>query len=533
MMSSALRLSIVVPVYNIAPQYLQACIESVRKQSDPNWELVLCDDCSTIRETRDCLEHYRGVDPRIRVVENPENTGIAGATNRAIEYTTGSFVGFLDNDDELAPHAVAEVRRHIVQYPDTDMLYTDEDKLCVDGRHCETYFKPDWSPEHIQSCMYVLHFTVIRKALLCDVGFLRNCYDGAQDYDLVLRASKRARRIGHIPKILYHWRKIQGSAAEIVDAKPTALENAARALEDVTGHRVEQGLLPGLWRVRPSIDRAKPVTILIPTNDGSRKIDGRGNIKLLMNCVRSIREKTTYPNYRIVVVDNDNLSSQTRDALSSMDVNVKLCSYDLPAGPFNFAAKFNYCWQQTDTEYLIILNDDIEVISPEWIDALLEPMQDEKVGVVGARLLHADNTIQHVGVVLGVHDGAAHVYHGFPRDYVGYNGYTHVIRNYSAVTGACMLTKRSLLEQVGGFDEALAVDYNDIDYCLRVGELGYRVVFTPFAELYHFENSTVERQRANLHETELFRRRWSHILRNDPYYNPNLPKDRHDFCCGV
>lgn len=533
MMSSTLRLSIVVPVYNIASRYLQACIESVRRQSDPNWELVLCDDCSTDLETLRCLEHYRGIDPRIRVVKNSENAGIAGATNRAIEYTTGSFVGFLDNDDELAPHVVAEVRRHITQYPDTDMLYTDEDKLGDDGRHCETYFKPDWSPEHIQSCMYVLHFTIIRKALICDVGFLRSRYDGAQDYDLVLRASKRARRIGHIPKILYHWRKIPGSAAEIVNAKPTALLNAKLALKDVTGYSVEQGLLPGLWRVRPPIDRTVPVTILIPTNDGSREIEGRGTVKLLVNCVRSIKEKTTYPNYTVVAVDNGNMTAQTRDALLNMGVNVKLCSYALPPGPFNFAAKFNYCWQQTETENVIILNDDVEIISPEWIEALLEPMHDVNVGIVGARLLHADNTIQHVGVVLGVHDGAAHVYHGFPGDYVGYNGYTHVIRNYSAVTGACMLTKRSLLEQTGGFDEALAVDYNDIDYCLRIGELGYRVVFTPFAELYHFENSTVERQRANPRETELFRHRWRHMLQSDPYYNPNLPKDRHDFYCAV
>lgn len=522
-------LSIVVPVFNVSASYLQKCIESVRIQSDPGWELVLCDDCSTNKETLDCLESYRGIDPRIRILRNSINQGIAVTTNRAIEFSIGEFVGFLDNDDELAPDAVAEVRKYLLEHPETDLLYSDEDKLDEHGRHCDSYYKPDWSPEHILSCMYILHFTVIRKVLLCDIGLLRCEYDGAQDYDLVLRASKNARHIGHITKILYHWRKIPGSAAETIDAKPKALENAARCLMDVTGHVVEQGLLPGLWRPRPPLDPYPPVTLLIPTNDVVRHVTGRGRINLLVNCLRSVKEKTTYPNYRVVVVDNENLSDQTRVSLAALDMEIQVVSYRLPPGPFSFAAKFNFCWPQVETEHVVILNDDVEVITPSWIEALLEPMQYDGVGVVGARLLHADRTIQHVGVVLGVHNGAAHIYHGFPSDYIGYNGFTHIIRNYSAVTGACMLTRRSLFERLNGFDERFRIDYNDIDYCLRLQEVGFRTVYTPFAELYHFENSSVERQVANDDETRLFHACWERLIRRDPYYNVNLSRDRHDY----
>jgi GT2 family glycosyltransferase len=522
-------LSIVVPVYNIAPIYLIKCIESVRNQTDPNWELVLCDDCSTSQETLNCLESYRGTDSRIRVIRKSINQGIALTTNRAIEFTTGDFIGFLDNDDELASNAIAEVHHYISYHPETDLLYTDEDKLDENGKHCDTYYKPNWSPEHLQSCMYILHFTVIRKSLLCELGLLRPEFDGAQDYDLVLRASKKARHVGHIAKILYHWRKIPGSAAEIVDAKPTALNNAARSLKDVTGHVVVQGMLPGLLRVRPSLDPYPFVTILIPTNDGSLNILGRGEFNLLVNLLQSIKEKTTYPNYKVLIVDNHNLSEQTRASLASLDIDIRIESYTQPPGSFSFAHKFNFCWPLVETEHLILLNDDIEVISPDWIEALLEPMQDSGVGVVGARLLHADRTIQHVGVVLGVHNGAAHIYHGFPADYIGYNGYTHVIRNYSAVTGACMLTRRSLLEKLYGFDERYRIDYNDIDYCLRVQELGFRIVYTPFAELYHFESSTVVRQNADNNETLLFNDRWATTLLHDPYYNENLPRNRHDY----
>lgn len=522
-------LSIVVPVFNISGAYLKKCIESVRIQSDPYWELVLCDDGSTDKETLDCLDAYQGIDPRIRVVRKTINEGIAITTNRAIEFTIGDFVGFLDNDDELAPDAVAEVRKYILNHPETDLLYTDEDKLDEYGNHCDSYYKPDWSPEHILSCMYVLHFTVIRKTLLCELNLLRSEFDGAQDYDLVLRASKVARHIGHIAKVLYHWRKIPGSAAEIVDAKPKALDNAARSLSDVTGCPVEQGMLPGLWRTRPSLGSFPPVTLLIPTNDVVKEVPGRGKINLLANFLHSIKEKTTYPNYKVIVVDNHNMSNQTRALLSSLDMDISLESYKQPPGQFSFAAKFNYCWPLVDTEHVIILNDDMEVISPGWIEALLEPMQDDSVGIVGGRLLHADRTIQHVGMVLGVHNGAAHIYHGFPAEYVGYNGYTHVIRNYSAVTGACMLTRRSLLKRLSGFDERFRIDYNDVDYCLRARELGFRVVYTPFAELYHFESYSVVRAVADSNETLLFHDRWAEAIRCDPYYNENLPRDRHDY----
>ena len=297
-------ISIVVPVFNIDKRYLQACIESVRAQTDPHWELVLCDDASTKKETIECLDRYQGIDTRIRIIRSMQNRGIAYATNRAIEFSTGEFIGFLDNDDTLDINAVAEVRKCISQDNQIDFIYSDEDKINPDGVYCDTYFKPDWSPEHLLSCMYILHFTVISKFLLAKAGFLCSDYDGAQDYDLALRATSIAKKIHHIPKVLYHWRKIPGSAAELVDAKPTALVNAQRCVADFTGQITEEGLLPGFFRVRHAIDISDPVTIVILTNGSNRDVDGRGEINLLLNCLESIDRKSTYEKLKILVVDD-------------------------------------------------------------------------------------------------------------------------------------------------------------------------------------------------------------------------------------
>ncbi len=522
-------ISFVVPVFNIAPIYLIKCIESVRSQRDPNWELILCDDCSANSETLSCLESYRGLDPRIKVINKTSNEGIAMATNVAIEFTVGEFVAFLDNDDEISLDAVAEVRHYLNLHPTTDLLYTDEDKIDENGLFCDTYHKPDFSPEHLYSSMYILHLTVIRKEFLLKLGMLRSEFDGAQDYDLVLRAAKTARHVGHIAKILYHWRKIPGSAAAVVDAKPQALINAARSLADVTGCNVDGGLLYGLFRIRPNIDPAPPVTILIPTNNVSKYIEGRGNINLLINLLTSIKNKTTYPNFRIIIFDNCNIASSDADIIKSLELDVVISSYSSRCDTFNFSHKFNALWRLAETDLVILLNDDMEIISPGWIEALVEPMQDPKVGIVGARLLHADETIQHVGIVFGIYNGAAHIYHGHPSDRVGYNGFTHLIRNYSAVTGACLITRKSILQVLDGFDECFAVDFNDADFCLRTQQLDYRVVYTPHCELYHFESQTCERLESNPIEAEMFRTKWATVIKNDPYYNENLPKDRHDF----
>jgi GT2 family glycosyltransferase len=337
----------------------------------------------------------------------------------------------------------------------------------------------------------------------------------------------KARGIHHIPKVLYHWRKIPGSAAAVVDAKPRALEAAHRALEDHLRQRgvdavVEPGKLTGYYRVRYAIQGAPLISLCIPTNDSWSAVKERGQINLLENFVKSIAAKTEYKQYEIVICDNANLSERTRAALR--DIDYRLVSYTGPQKPFNFASKANFLFKQAKGSHIVLLNDDLEVISPEWVTALLEFSQQREVGAVGGRLLFPDNHIQHVGIALGVNDGVAHLYHNYPADFVGYNGFTHIIRNYSAVTGACMMTRREVLENIDGFDERFALDYNDINYCLSVLDGGYRIVYTPYCELYHFEGQTASRRVANREETTLFQRRWMKYIENDPYYNPNLTR---------
>ena len=522
-------ISIVVPTFNIAPEYLVECIDSVINQTYNDWELILCDDCSTSKETLDCLETYRGTDPRIIITKTEFNSGIAGATNRAIEFSSAPFISFLDNDDTIAVNAIQEIVNVINLNNEVDYIYTDEDKIDENGDYCDTYFKPDWSPEHLKSCMYLLHFVTIRKSLLCKLGMLRPEFDGAQDYDLALRATSQARKIIHIPKILYHWRKIEGSASAEVDAKPKALTNAKRALENITDTTVEHSSLPGIFRVRNIVPEGTKVALTILTNDGERHLEGRGVVKLLPNLVESIVEKTSYEDYEIIIAHDGLLSNESKERIDALKANISYRSYERGEKSFNFAHKFNSIWPSIDSEIIVLMNDDMEVISTDWIEALLEPAQDPKVAVVGGRLLHADRTIQHVGVVLGVNQGAAHIYHCSPEQTIGYNGFTHCIRNYSAVTGACMLIKKNMLRELGGFDESFATDYNDIDFCLKITKAGFRVVYTPYCELFHFECSSIKRTVSCPEGTKLFNQRWHHLIANDPYYNPNLPRNRHDF----
>lgn len=525
-------ISVVTPVFNAAGAYLRRCIESVRAQWYPYWELCLCDDGSTDAKTLAVLDEYRGIDPRIRIVRSDRNQGIAAASNRAAEISTGEYLAMLDNDDEVTPDALFEVAKVVHEYTDVEFLYTDEDKVSEDGRIVDHYCKPDWSPEHLLSVMYLLHLLVIQKTLFYTLGGFRPEFSGAQDYDLALRASTRAHLICHIPKILYHWRAIRGSAAEAVDAKPAALEAGRRALEDHVIRNgidadVEEGLLPGLFRVRNRI-RGNPLASLCILAGGRRAIvEGRGEIDLLSNFVASIVHRTEYPNYEIVIVDDGALPERARRALAGLPYRIE--HYAPPEGPFNFSRKANFAFRQARGRHILLLNDDLEVISPEWLTAMLEPLQQDTVGVVGARLLFPDGRLQHGGVVLGINDSAAHVYHGYPASFVGYNAFTHVIRNYSAVTAACLATRTDVIEATGGFDEQLGIDYNDIDFCLSAIRHGYRIVYTPYAEMYHFEGSSIQRKEANVRDTMRFQLRWREYVRDDPYYNPNLTRKALDF----
>jgi GT2 family glycosyltransferase/glycosyltransferase involved in cell wall biosynthesis len=525
-------ISIVTPVYNVSGAFLRACIESVRAQCYPFWELCLVDDASTSADTLEVLNSYRGKDARIKIVRDVQNRGIAGASNRAVEISTGEYLAFLDNDDELTADALLEVVRAVNANPEIDYLYSDEDKIEEDGRYSDHYFKPDWSPEHLRSVMYLLHLIVVRKDLFFRAGGFRDEFSGAQDYDLALRATALARRIHHIPKILYHWRKLDGSAAAQVDAKPKALDAGRRALADFVvsqniDAQVEAGKLPGHFRVRHSLKGNPRVSLCLLTHDIFAEVPGRGRINLVEHFVKSIAAKTEYQNYEIVIVDDANFSARTKSALKGIDY--RLVSFRLGDKPFNYAAKANFAIKQVKTEHLVLLNDDMEVISPEWLSALLEFTQQPEIGAAGARLLFPDNRVQHVGVAIGVNGGATHVYHNYPADFVGYNGFTHIIRNYSAVTAACLATRKDVVEKAGGFDERLAIDYNDIDFCLAVLEKGYRIVYTPYAELYHFEGRSAPRHAQNPEEVALFRRKWPRYFERDPHYNPNLTRSGVDF----
>ncbi len=526
-------ISLIVPVYNVPGHYLEACIASVQNQSYPFWELCLCNDASTDEGTLAVLARLQGTDPRIRIRHLAENGGISAASNAAAEMATGEFIAMLDNDDLLEPDALLEVARALFHDDKIDVIYTDEDKIDQHGRLIDTYFKPDFSPEHLESVMYILHLLVVRKKLFLSLGGFRTAYTGAQDYDLMLRLSRETPRIHHIPKALYHWRALPGSAAAVVDAKPWALRAGFRALEDHVAIRhgkhawVEDGLLPGTFRVRRHLLGKPRVSILILTNNGSLDLPGRTRFHMVDNLVDSILRRTGYRNFEIVVVDNSKLGKPQIERYESLGVRVE--NYPGRVVPFNYAAKANYAIRVCRTEHLIMLNDDMEVITEDWLSSLVELSQEPEIGAVGGRLLHADGSIQHVGCVIGVNGGSAHVYHSFPNSHVGYNGFTHLIRNYAAVTGACFATRKSVLAQVGGFDESFAVDFNDTDLCLRILESGYRIAYTPYCQLFHFEGASAQRTKQNADEHRRFVSRWARYMENDPYFNPNFARNRFDF----
>jgi len=523
------RFSVIMPVYNTDPRWLHAAIESVRAQVYPHWELCIADDASQSEATRRCLAEYAG-DARIRMMRRAENGHIAAASNDALALATGDYVALLDHDDELSPDALAEMAVAIAEHRDIDILYSDEDKLDADGRRCDPFFKPDWSPEHFLGQMYTCHLTVMRRALINEIGGFRSGFDGTQDYDLWLRMISRTSRIHHVSRVLYHWRKIPGSAAAAVDAKNYALENMKRALQEhadrnVLNADVVPGLSLGLFRVKRRISGSPDVTICIPSAGRSADLRGRP-VDLLAHAVRHIVEQTTWPHYRILIADNGDLKRETIAALEGLPH--RRITYPLPSGPFNFSRKIDYLVERCETEYFVVFNDDIEMITPDWIEGLLEYAQDPAVGAVGCKLRFPDGRLQHVGVVTGVCGIAAHLFHQAPGDSLGWNGGSITPRNYSVVTGAVMMTKKSIWDRVGGFDPAMRIDFNDVDYCLKIRNAGYRLVYTPFVEAYHHESASFGVRQQNPDDIRNMEERWGDTLLRDPYYNPNLSLDHID-----
>ncbi len=517
-------ISVVTPVYDTEEIWLRKAIESVRAQIYPHWELCLVNDGSTKPHVREILDQYVAAEPRVRVEHLPGNQGIAGASTHGLRLATGDFVALLDHDDELPPEALFEVVKRLNEDPNLDLIYTDEDKLEPGGQRVEPTFKPDWSPDLLLSMNYITHLAVFRRSLLGEIGGFRLGFDGSQDYDLLLRFTERTQRIAHVPKVLYHWRKIRGSAAASPAAKPFAYEAGRRAIEEAVRRRGYEGVVkntrPGQYTLRYRLRRTPLVSIIIPTRD---------RWTLLRECLRSIEEKTSYTPYEILVINNDSSEPVTARGLEGVGHKWRVLDYP---GPFNFSAINNLGAAHARGDVLVFLNNDTQVIEPDWLTAMLEQAQRPEVGAVGARLHYPDGRIQHAGVVLGVGGVADHAFKGLPGDAFTYFALGSVVRNCSAVTAACMMMPRRVFEEVKGFDERLAVALNDVDLCLRLRQRGYLIVYTPFALLYHHESGT----RGRLFppkEEELVWSLWGDVIRRgDPYYNPNLTLSRTDWSLG-
>lgn len=534
-------ISVVIPVYNVEEIWLNKAVESVRKQIYHNWEICLVDDASTSKHIKPLLNKYKKLDDRIKVKFCIENQHISLATNEGIKISKGEYITFLDNDDEISIDALYEVVKILNQNPKLDFIYSDEDKLNMHGNREQPLFKPDWSPETTLSMMYTTHLSVYRKSVIDKIGGLRKGYEGSQDYDLVLRATEviDPKNIHHIPKILYHWRMIPGSTAVSYSEKNYAHMAAQKSLEDTVKRRkikgkIVKGLTPTVFRLKRDILNNEKVSIIIPTYNRH---------DLLKVCINSIEKKTTYKNYEIIVVSNNSNDPETFKYFDKIKDKHKVIEYNKP---FNFAAINNFASKRASGEHLLFLNNDMEVISEEWLGAMLEHSQLPEVGTVGALLLYPNNTIQHAGVILGiggvggVGGVAGHSHKYFLESDYGYISRIKAIQNISAVTGACLMVKKSVFEEVGGYEERLEVSFNDVDLCLKIMTKGYRNIYTPYAKLYHYESISRGDPNRNPKELKRFQReimymrdKWGELLDNDPYYNINLTKEREDFGINI
>jgi O-antigen biosynthesis protein len=518
-------ISIITPVYDTPEPVLRAMVDSVRSQSFTDWELCLVDDCSPSSRPREVLAEYAAQDPRIRVETRTENGGIVAASNDALAMARGEFVSFLDHDDELYPGALERTVEALRSDPEVDYVYTDEDKLDEDGRRRSPFHKPDWSPERFRYQMYSCHFATMRRTLVEEVGGFRPDFEGSQDFDLVFRVTERARRIVHIPEVLYGWRIIAGSAAGDVNAKPYAWLAGQRAIQshcDRVGFEAEVAhdmAQPGWYRLRPRLTEQPPVSIVIPTNGNSAVVHGE-RVSLVVNCVRSIVEHSTYGNYEIVVVADSVTSDATLDELRSAGApELTVVPFDKP---FNFSEKINVGAVRSSGDHLMLLNDDTEVISSDWLESMLMYSRFDRIGAVGPKLLFEDGRIQHAGIALSAESsGPIHLYRGFPRHHPGHFSAVRLSLNLLGVTGACMMTSRTAFDEVGGYSERFPLNYNDIDYCLKLHDAGLRVAYDPEVELYHYESMSRDPVVTPLEDLE-FRNRWGRFLGNDPYCSSEL-----------
>jgi O-antigen biosynthesis protein len=524
-------ISIIMPVFDPPEQFLRAAIESVINQIYPYWELCIADDASTHLYINSVLQEYAAKDARIKIVSRTENGDISQASNSALDIATGEFITLIAHDDLLTSDALYEVALLLNRHPQADAIYSDEDKLLEDGSLSEPFFKPDWCPDSFLSRMYTSNLGIYRRSLVTKIGGFRVGYEGSQDYDLVLRLTEKTENIFHIPKILYHSRVYPNRKSFGSNSSSNASQ---RAIADALQRRNESGkVIPisdGHHIVRYDIKNFKLVSIIIPTKNLG---------KVLNKCLISIFAKTQYPNYEVLVIDNGSNEQETFEVFNQWKLkepNRFRCE-ELNIA-FNYSKINNYAANLAKGEYLLFLNNDTEVITPDWIEAMVEQAQRSSIGAVGGLLLYPDNTIQHAGVVL-VFGVAGHSHKHYSHDSHGYFKQIQTINNYSAVTAACLMCRREVFEAVGGFEEELAVAFNDVDLCLKIFKLGYRNVYLPHVVLYHYESKsrgiddTPEKLERSLKEIQYMKSKWKEFINRDPCYSPNLTRHSEDFSIKV
>lgn len=521
------KISIIIPMYNTPEKFFKELVDGLIEQTYPNWELCLADGSP---EKNEKLEKIYKKDERIKYKFIGENKGISGNTNAALELATGDFIALLDHDDLLPKFSLYEIVKCINKNPDVDFIYTDEDKFEeLGGKRYDPYFKSDFAPDTLRANNFICHFSVFKKELMEELGGFRSEFDGAQDYDIILRMSEKAKKIIHIPKVLYHWRVHALSTAKSGGtAKPYAYEAGIKAVQahiDRIGLKGEvvSGNTLGTYKVNYEIKGNPKVSIVIPNKDYA---------STLKVCLKSIKKLTTYENYEIIVVENNSEEQKTFDYYDEIDGKDKIKVVKYPKKGFNYSKIINYGVANSDGEYIIQLNNDTELITPNWIEEMLGFAQREDVGGVGAELFYPDKSIQHAGIIIGIGGVAGHVFRNIPHGMHGYFSKDAMIQNMSAVTAACIMASRKMYETVGNMDEKFEVAFNDVDFCLKIREQGKLIVYNPYVQFIHYESKsrgfedTLEKQKRFKGEVERFQKKWEKILKDgDPYYNINLRLD--------
>lgn len=518
-------ISIAVPAYQTPVEFLRQMIESLIVQTYSNWELCIVNASPDNEEMQKVLAEYSAGDSRVRFCNLKENLGIAENTNRAFAMTKGEFVGLLDHDDLLAPNALYEIVKILQDHPQADALYTDEDKVTTElDEHFQPHLKPDFNLDLLRSNNYICHFFVVRKSIVEKAGGFRKEFDGAQDYDFIFRCTENAGEVLHVPEILYHWRTHKASTADNPASKMYAFEAGKRAIEahlERTGTKGEvshtQDL--GFYRVKYPVQGKPLVSVIIPNKDEK---------ETLQTCLEMLEKNTGYQNFEIIIVENNSTTDEIFRYYKELSGNRKI--HLLRWGKeFNYSAINNFAVAHAKGEYLLFLNNDVKSINPDWLEEMLGVCQRPEVGGVGAKLIYPDNTIQHAGCVIGMGGIAGHMFVDMPADRTGYLHKASLLQDMSAVTAACLLMKKEVFEQAGGFTEELAVAFNDVDLCLKVRKNGYLIVYDPYVKLYHMESKTrgaedsKEKVRRFQTEIEYMRCHWIDILKNgDPCYNKNL-----------